>query len=434
MSSAAIELTTLDPGAQEPLDVARRAVAFMSEAQSTLELALYDVRLPDPMGSMVREAIEGAAARGVAVRLAYNDEREERDAPLPPPPITERDLIESLKVPTLGIPGVPDLMHHKYVVRDGRSVWTGSTNWTADAWSLQENVIAVVDSEAVAAAYRQNFAELWDTRQVDRSGFHEPRPADVGGAQVRACFTPGQGKDLSHRIANAIGRAGERVRIASPVITAGPILGTLAQEAAEGRLDLAGVVDGPQTAQVFSQWGANPRSTWKVPLLATVLREAPFSAKPSTPYAPGRPHDYMHAKVTVADDVVFCGSFNLSRSGELNAENVLEIHDVDLADRMAAHVDAIRGRYPEAAAPEARFLPRRGPVLRVARVASQGAPQGEAATQHQRAEQGDERHQESGEGQLAGLGGGPRCGRRGLGPGPGLGTRLATRLALPGVR
>ena len=50
----------------------------------------------------------------------------------------------------------------------------------------------------------------------------------------------------------------------------------------------------------------------------------------------------MHAKVTVADDVVFAGSFNLSRSGEMNAENVLEVHDPELADRLAAFIDAIR--------------------------------------------------------------------------------------------
>ena len=43
----------------------------------------------------------------------------------------------------------------------------------------------------------------------------------------------------------------------------------------------------------------------------------------------------MHAKVTVADDVVFVGSFNLSRSGEQNAENMLEIHDAALAERLA---------------------------------------------------------------------------------------------------
>jgi phosphatidylserine/phosphatidylglycerophosphate/cardiolipin synthase-like enzyme len=54
----------------------------------------------------------------------------------------------------------------------------------------------------------------------------------------------------------------------------------------------------------------------------------------------------MHAKVTVADDAVFTGSFNLSHSGEQNAEDMLEIHDPDLADRLAAYVDEVRGRYP----------------------------------------------------------------------------------------
>jgi phosphatidylserine/phosphatidylglycerophosphate/cardiolipin synthase-like enzyme len=54
----------------------------------------------------------------------------------------------------------------------------------------------------------------------------------------------------------------------------------------------------------------------------------------------------MHAKVTVCDDLVFVGSFNLSHSGELNAENVLEIADAALAERLATYIDAIRGRYP----------------------------------------------------------------------------------------
>ena len=54
----------------------------------------------------------------------------------------------------------------------------------------------------------------------------------------------------------------------------------------------------------------------------------------------------MHAKVTVCDDVVFVGSFNLSHSGEQNAENVLEIPDPALAERLATFVDEIRGRYP----------------------------------------------------------------------------------------
>jgi phosphatidylserine/phosphatidylglycerophosphate/cardiolipin synthase-like enzyme len=45
------------------------------------------------------------------------------------------------------------------------------------------------------------------------------------------------------------------------------------------------------------------------------------------------------------------GSFNLSHSGERNAENVLEIEDGELAERLAAFVDNIRGRYPAAPLP-----------------------------------------------------------------------------------
>jgi hypothetical protein len=63
---------------------------------------------------------------------------------------------------------------------------------------------------------------------------------------------------------------------------------------------------------------------------------------PSTPWEPeGTPHDFMHA-VTVADDDVFMGTFNLSRSGERNAEDVLEIEDSALADRLASYGRGVR--------------------------------------------------------------------------------------------
>ena len=83
---------------------------------------------------------------------------------------------------------------------------------------------------------------------------------------------------------------------------------------------------------MLRQWEMNGNSPWKEPLLRTAVTRAPFTGKPSTPYGPGTVHDYMHAKVTVADDVVFVGSFNLSHSGEENAENVLELADAGLAD------------------------------------------------------------------------------------------------------
>ena len=70
-----------------------------------------------------------------------------------------------------------------------------------------------------------------------------------------------------------------------------------------------------------------------------------FACKPSTLLASRSVHDFMHAKVTVADDVVFTGLFNLSHSGEQNAENVPEIAEAGLAEWLAAQIDAWRERY-----------------------------------------------------------------------------------------
>ncbi|HKI91048.1 MAG TPA: phospholipase D-like domain-containing protein, partial [Gaiellaceae bacterium] len=191
-----------------------------------------------------------------------------------------------------------------------------------------------------------DFEQLWTTRTVSHTGKVDTAPFQVGETKVRTWFCPGRGDKLAHRIAKAIGSARRRVRIASPVISSAPVLATLAQVASDGKIDLAGVVDATQVHEVLRQWEANGNSPWKEPLLRQTLARAPFSGKRSTPYGPGTVHDYMHAKVTVADDVVFIGSFNLSHSGEENAENVLEIADAALAERVAAFVDEVRGRYP----------------------------------------------------------------------------------------
>ena len=340
-----IDLRTLTDGGQPAEQTAQALADFVSAAQRTLEIAIYDFHLPDDLARVVEGALAGAAARGVAVRLAYNVDHG-KSVPVPPPPQTKPELVEALPFPTVAIPGVPDLMHQKYVIRDQASVWTGSTNWTRDSWTREENVIVTVDSPELAARYGTDFEQLWTGRNVMHSGKVDTTPLSVDGTVMRPWFCPGRGDRLAHRIAKAIGTATRRVRIASPVISSGPILGTLAQAASDGKVDLAGVVDRTQVREVLRQWEENGNAAWKEPLLRTALTRAPFSGKHSTPYAPGSVHDYMHAKVTVADDVVFVGSFNLSHSGELNAENVLEIADAALAERVAAFVDDVRGKYP----------------------------------------------------------------------------------------
>jgi phosphatidylserine/phosphatidylglycerophosphate/cardiolipin synthase-like enzyme len=341
--SSSITIRTLTDGGQQPPEIAREVAAFVAAAERTLDLAQYDFHLGDETAAIVCGALRDAQARGVAVRILYNVDHA-NPIPVPPPPEPDVQLIASLGLPAKAVAGVPDLMHHKYVVRDGSAVWTGSTNWTDDSWARQENVVVTVASEEVARAFALDFDGLWQDGDVEKSGFVEPRPVEVDGSKVRPWFTPGFADALTHRIAKKIGHA-HKVRICSPVITSAPVLGTLAQRIADGRGDVAGCVDATQVADVMRQWRENGSVAWKIPLLEQVLA-GEFTGKDSTPWAPGSLHDFMHAKVVVADETVFVGSFNLSHSGEKNAENVLELADAELAGRLSAFVDEVRGRYP----------------------------------------------------------------------------------------
>ncbi|MDX6476463.1 MAG: hypothetical protein QOH95_1974 [Gaiellaceae bacterium] len=334
-----IEIRTLTDGGQQPAEIANLVAEFLDGAERTLDLAQYDFHLGEETAAIVGDAIRRAAARGVTVRFAYNVDHA-NPVPVPPPPEPDVQLIAALPVDGKAIAGIPDLMHHKYVIRDSASVWSGSMNWTDDSWSRQENVIAVVHAPAIAKAYDLDFGQLWDTADVEKTGFVDPRWDDG----IRVWFTPGHGEDLSARIAKVIRRARKRVRLCSPLITTGPVLGTLAQVIADGAVDLAGCVDATQVREVIHQWRTNRNVSWKLPLLQQVMA-GPFTGKESTPYGDGTVHDFMHAKVCVCDDTVFVGSFNLSRSGERNAENVLEIQDAPIADSLAAYVDAVRSRY-----------------------------------------------------------------------------------------
>jgi phosphatidylserine/phosphatidylglycerophosphate/cardiolipin synthase-like enzyme len=341
---SALTVHTLTDGGQTAEEVAGRVAEFLGAAQRTLDIAQYDFHLLPETAAIVGGAIREVAARGVRIRFLYNVDHR-HPIPVPPPPEPDVRFIAELPVEGKAIAGVPDLMHHKYAVRDGEAVWTGSANWTDESWSQQENVVALLRSREVAARFDANFESLWREGLIERTGYEETAPVVVESKPVRTWFCPGQGVELSHRYARLIGCARRRVRICSPVLTAAPVLAVLAQLNSERRLDVAGCVDLTQIRGVIYQWNVNGNVYWKLPLLERALSRG-FSGKESTPWKPeGSLHDFMHAKVTVADDTVFVGSFNLSHSGEQNAENVLEIEDPGLADRMARFIDEVRARY-----------------------------------------------------------------------------------------
>jgi phosphatidylserine/phosphatidylglycerophosphate/cardiolipin synthase-like enzyme len=345
-----IQLRTLKDGGQSALEIAEYAAGFLADAKESLDLALYDFDLEQETAKLVAEALLEAQSGGVKVRLAFNVDHA-KPIPEPPPPDADPSLLDNLEVPTKRILGVPDLMHHKYVVRDRADVWTGSTNWTDDSWSREENVIVVVHSREVAERYTEDFDQIWETEIVEQTGFVEPDPIRVGDAKVRAWFSPGHGEALATRIAHRIAKSRKRIRVCSPVLTSGPVLGALAEAISDGKSDVTGVIDATQMNGVYHQWQLNGNSEWKMPAIRRIFEKGRFTGKNSMPYGQGDVHDFMHAKVVVADDYLFTGSYNLSHSGEENAENVLEVEDAALADELAAFVDEIHALYPPSPIP-----------------------------------------------------------------------------------
>ena len=345
--SSSITIRTLKDGGQQPAEIAHEVADFLSSAQRSLDLAQYDFHLGEETAGVVGGALKDAQARGVAVRILYNVDHA-NPIPVPPPPEPDVQLIASLGVPARAIAGVPDLMHHKYVVRDGET--------RLDRLDELDGRLVVGAGERhrdgrVAKRSRAR------SRSTSRSCGAAPTSSTAASSsRGRSTWTrcacghgsrPAYADALTARIAKKIGHA-EKVRILSPVITSAPVLGILAQRIADGRGDIAGCVDATQVAEVIRQWQADGNVSWKLPLLRQVLA-GDFTGKPSVPWQPtGTLHNFMHAKVVVADDTVFAGSFNLSHSGEKNAENVLELADAELAGRLSAYVDEVRVLYPAA--------------------------------------------------------------------------------------
>jgi phosphatidylserine/phosphatidylglycerophosphate/cardiolipin synthase-like enzyme len=332
--------------------VAQRVATFLGGATKTLDVAIYDLRLEAAPATIVLGAFQAAINRGVHIRLMFNQDHPAHVVEPVPSQVDWAfvDQLKSLGVEVRPIPGVPDLMHHKYVARDAgtpqAAVLTGSTNWTNDSWNREENVIFTLVSPDATASFAANFAELWANPVVAISGrISAPWQSLVDSTRVRPYFCPGRGLKLVHAMARSIASAQRRIRICSPVITSGPVLGTLAEVVEHGGVDISGVYDATQMDQVQHQWGEQGTAAWKITAFRSIIAATKFGSKRSTPYAVGSVHDFMHAKILVADDYVYAGSFNLSHSGEQNAENVVQIESHAVAELCTAYIDRVAARY-----------------------------------------------------------------------------------------
>jgi phosphatidylserine/phosphatidylglycerophosphate/cardiolipin synthase-like enzyme len=331
--------------------VMSRLIAFISAAKRSLAFAVYDMRLSDPLKQRLSCALHERAAAGVDVRICFDG-----DKPLAPNLAGGQDpaspgtaaQVQALRQPARAIAGMK-LMHHKFVLRDSESVWTGSLNMTDDAFTLMENNVVVVDSTQLAGYYAEDFDELWRKENFENTGKIQTQPiAAVFSGQpvtIRVMFSPGRGLDIDEEIARRVRAAQRRVRICSLLINSGTLIGALGDLLRGGRVKVDGVYDRTQMTDVYRQWQEVPSNRWKIPALEEIVARAGLVGKNSTPYSPTGRHDFMHNKVLVIDDTVITGSYNFSRSAQYNAENILFIESAGLAERYSAYIDHVMEKY-----------------------------------------------------------------------------------------
>jgi phosphatidylserine/phosphatidylglycerophosphate/cardiolipin synthase-like enzyme len=372
-SDAAIDVMFLEQQGADPFTetperisqasgVATRIAQFIEEAQSTLDIAIYDFRLHGDPASIISNALRNRAKAGVTIRIAFDSATnpEPHVSPAEAPALLEADKkppgtdtfvgaftdVASLKA----ITGYRVLMHNKYIVRDASSpnaaIFTGSANYTNDSWGLQENNLLFLKSLSLAAQYARDFSDLWSHGRIrDNPGNDDVSKVMIGDVDAAIGFTPGESPAVVKEIVGAIAAARTTLRVASVVISSGPILAALS-EAIDRGIALDGLYDGPQMDQVERQWraahvGADKVNTWqKVAQRLARKNSIPFDA-----HKPQQPHNFMHNKLVLADDTVIMGSFNLSNHAMGNAENVLLVKDTLLSQQYGAYLCGLIARY-----------------------------------------------------------------------------------------
>ena len=349
-------------GASQPTDIAAALAAFVGAASSTIEVAIYDFRLTEATGADVVGALITAAQRGVAVRIGYDLGKPAAGTAADfaalaadPAPAGTADWVQQhfagTEVQVKGIAAAPQLMHSKYVLRDaatpGGAVWTGSTNFTDDAWTLQENNILTAESPALAAAYLTDFEAMWTAGKIKGAGAGDGGTATITEFGVSWDFAPGDGKAIDAALVKLVQGTQSRIIIAAMVLTSHPLLAAL-HTALRAGVDVAGIYDAGQMDPIVAQWK-------KTPTDAAVLADwsavsAVLAAKHSTPYSPTSAHDFMHNKILVCDDTVVTGSYNFSANAQRNAENQVRITDPALAGEYADYLSTIAAAYRAVAA------------------------------------------------------------------------------------
>ena len=302
-----------DP-AQWQNSIEGRLIEKINAALNSIHIAAFEFDL-----TPVADALIAARNRGVDVRWVTDDEHgllaDE-----------EPDHGQFALLQQAGIEVRADtrsaLMHNKFWIFDAQTVWTGSTNITANGVFKQDNNTIVIHSPIVATMFEREFQEMWDGQFGPRSPSQLAEQAtNVEGTNISVIFTS-EDKALEQAIIPLVSSAQSNIRFLAFSFTDYPLANAMVIRAQSG-VDVAGVYE-----RVGSDSEASEFATLHCGGVA-VRRDGNSS--------------FMHNKLIIVDGrFVITGSLNYSTSAEeSNDENVIILDNPEIAHLYLQEFDRI---------------------------------------------------------------------------------------------
>lgn len=271
----------------------------IDNVQRTLDIAAFEFN-----NEVITEAVINARNRGVQVRVVTDNEHglDDFDSTL-------------LQLEIADIPIVADdrsaLMHNKFMIMDGITVWTGSWNYTMNGTYRNNNNALVLRSRRAVETYQRQFNVMFN------DGLFGPnKPANTSasftqnGRPIRVLFAPED--NVIDAIIDEVQRAQHSIHFMVFSFTRDDL----------GAAMLAKHQAGVTVKGVFETTGSETEFS-EMPMLLCAGADV---------WRDGNPGILHHKAIIIDDQVVITGSFNFSDNAtESNDENLIIIQDPDLA-------------------------------------------------------------------------------------------------------
>ncbi len=301
-------------GRKDPKNPEKYFIGLIDSAKQTLDGAFYDIGDTDVVNAFIR-----AHKRGVKVRLVTDDANlKDKNNPN-----VARQTILDLRA--AGIEVKDDhrekLMHHKFMVVDNLTVWTGSLNLTTSSIYHHNNNCIMIRSPQLAANFNAEFKRMFEQGMFDVNPHTIPNPeVNVSGISIRTFFSPGGG--AAEAITNELKKAKKSIRFMAFSMTDKNMLQVMLEKKQAG-LKVEGVFDNCLIPQYSIFWDLKKGGIMS-------LRDGNQAL--------------MHHKVMIIDDeTVVTGSFNFSKSADLgNNENAIIVKHAGLAKQYNGEYFKIR--------------------------------------------------------------------------------------------